>query len=255
MTERGLQLLEEYKREYSRLTFEDKQRIMKEIIDIFPQHLYAPNKAWVLSCLERIAQPNKELKILELGTYSGELALSALERHPGFSWTGYDIARVEPIEDLKVFQFTLNELNEEFYLASLDDDYDVFITSDTLEHLLWTEVRDIFKKTSDIEYQIHVVDFTLGEKDTHLLHASQSEFIATFENCFDCLRCEILINPQMGRLGPYVGRIPVRICDVLRRLSPVFRRKVFTNRMGFLGRARMAFQGDVPTLEDHLSCL
>lgn len=193
MTE-GLLLLEGYKRNYLRMTFREKQAMMKEINSIFPQKLHRPNRDWILKHLEEVWTLNyaedplperKSLRILELGTYSGELALHALKRHPDFSWTGYDIAPVGPVKGLEELNFHLHQLDDDFCSMKLERNYyDVFITSDTLEHFLLGEVNDILRKVSDIRHQIHVVDFARGERDTHMLNLDEGKFLMVFGEHF-----------------------------------------------------------------------
>jgi len=208
MTE-SLQLLEEYKRNYPRMTFREKQAMMKEINSTFPQKLYDLNRDWILKHLEEVWTLNcaedpspewKSLRILELGTYSGELALHVLKRHPDFSWTGYDIAPVEPVKGLEEFNFHLHQLHKDFYFMKLKRNYDVFITSDTLEHFLLGEVNDIFRKVSDIKHQIHIVDFARGERDAHILNLDQGKFLMVIGEHFRRLKHEGFDN-RLGVLG------------------------------------------------------
>lgn len=175
---------EKFRREYDKLTFHEMQRFKSELQrNIKLQHCSKPD--FFVSCLATIKKKlgRSDVKVLELGCYDGFIALEVLKKNPTLKWIGYDIsytAKERVIPELETFDFTFILLHNHFYETSFSEDFDVFFSSCTLEHLRLREVLAIFSKTARIKFQVHTIDWRRTESDTHVLEPDSHSQINSY---------------------------------------------------------------------------
>lgn len=91
----------------------------------------------------------KKLNVIELGCYQGELAEEIMARFPTKigKWVGSDICESALYNAVVSDPFEPMFLDEPFYKQQLDG-FDVFISTHTLEHMIWPEVFQVFDKVN-----------------------------------------------------------------------------------------------------------
>jgi len=179
----------EYRQKYNNLTFKEKKRIHEGWEKVYPQTFFPSKSAFCKICINMILEEvvKEKLKILEVGTYDGKMALHILTVFPTFIWIGYDILN-RPIESALVkYDFKRIILDKEIYETNLDKDYDIFYSGDTLEHFSSSEIIKIIDKTSFIPYQIHVVDFGRSGSDAHVMMFNPLTLDSVFLKYYDII--------------------------------------------------------------------
>jgi len=173
-----------YREHYPNLSFQDIQWLHNEWFRYFPkQDKY--NLGKMVSCFETFIPWTKLSKVLELGCHVGSLALAMLSRYPGIdSWTGLDISEtaiensIRP--DKRYHPYCLSGW---FYEMELPEEYDLFISAHTLEHMPFGEVKKcLAHAASKCPYMILEVPFDKtkqgnwkGHKSSHVLNASRED--------------------------------------------------------------------------------
>lgn len=103
-------------------------------------------------------------KVIELGCYKGYLANEMLNKFPNIkSWIGYDIAKLAIkntiVKDKRYKSYHLKKWFDEIDL----DFFDIFISSHTIEHLSWEQVKKTLSKVID-KCKYVVLEIPIPEK-------------------------------------------------------------------------------------------
>jgi hypothetical protein len=136
-----------WRKSYSILTFDDQKRIYNDWTVRCPdQHCY--KKELFFSALNEIsASELEQLRILEFGPYKGYLAFDILSKYKVKSYIGYDISGVAisltPTEVLAL-GYKGMELSGHIWESADIPEFDIFISSDTIEHLVSSEALRLF---------------------------------------------------------------------------------------------------------------
>ncbi len=170
-----------YRRSYPDLTFGEVRDIQDKVICEYHQLSDAP-----FTLLEFLL-PRKihGLKVLELGGYDGFHALAILTHYPDYTWTNVDISPIArermrpPLADLP---YRCEILPDYFWNWPLNDRYDLFYSSKTLEHMSIERVLKTLDHAQDIPYHIHIIDL-FRNTDTHILDRGAMKTIKEWYLC------------------------------------------------------------------------
>lgn len=172
---------DDYRQYYSSLSFKD----LKSIIDIL-DHTWPHQCLFDLSRIKSIftlieSHSPGAINIIELGCHEGHLAKQILHNVPGYSiqsWRGYDLnlralQRSSSIVD--DHRFSNCDLEDWFYNIELPD-FNLFVSTHTLEHMNMQEVTRVFdhiyKKALYLILEIPIKENGQdwrGYKGTHVL--------------------------------------------------------------------------------------
>lgn len=134
---------------YHELTLEDLKLLYRIWLVKYPEQSYF-DSMFFLSCIEKVKHElGRNPKIVELGGYDGKLAYEILKKHSGINWLNIEIIRhdVNVVPELKNYDYTEHVLfnAKQVYDEKLDlSGFDVFISSDTIEHLSNNELIKLY---------------------------------------------------------------------------------------------------------------
>ncbi len=165
-----------YREIYDCLSFNEKVEFQDKVLTRY--HQVSDFPGYILEMLY-YSGFHPKLNILELGGYNGVQAAIVLSHFPNYSWTNCDVSKVAkertvPLLKDKNYKFKL--LDKSFSETPLEEEYDLFYSSRTLEHMRLSEVLKTIDKTSNIPGQIHIIDYFWNE-DTHVLEEDSEKTI------------------------------------------------------------------------------
>jgi 2-polyprenyl-3-methyl-5-hydroxy-6-metoxy-1,4-benzoquinol methylase len=98
--------------------------------------------------ISEIITENGYIKVLELGSGPGVLSQLILERNPNLEYTCVDKEYAKKAFDQRSYsgRFVVKQMMNEFDVSDLDDDYDLIIANDFLEHI--ANPSDVVYKTT-----------------------------------------------------------------------------------------------------------
>jgi hypothetical protein len=171
-----------YKEAYSSLSFQELKTLYTEFARYYPLQQSA-NLAFFEECFKILCESGKPLKVLELGGYDGWLASYVLKRFPIEKWLNAEIIPHKPVPELASFGEAYQELvlEKQFWETEWRD-FDVFVSSDAIEHFSNEEVGRIFDSVRRIPVLALQVDIRekrhswAGSWDTHICTLTWADF-------------------------------------------------------------------------------
>lgn len=167
-----------YRNNYSDLSFGDIKLVCNGIDDIFPNQDHGHYRPFA-KMFEFLS--NVSLKVVELGCHQGHLASTMLKLFNNInSWVGYDICESSlsrsVVKDKRYSTTELTEWFGSFYLP----DFDVLVSSHTLEHLSWEQLQEMIKilapKPTWMFLEFPVTDWPPNHSSTHVLYIKKQDF-------------------------------------------------------------------------------
>ena len=135
--------------------FEEMVELYKSWHEAAPSGFECSNEDLSHSMLkEFLIKTNKTLSVFEFGCGTGLLAKDVLDNCGNFvsQWTGYDLINIT--ESINKFKFLENKYNNFIWNTDFEFDYDLFVSTHTLEHINENQLRLLFDKikNSNIKY-------------------------------------------------------------------------------------------------------
>ena len=134
-----------WRKNHANLTFQDQQKIYNEwTLRCRDQRYY--KKDLFFTALNTIPELEK-MGILELGPYKGYLAFDILSKYKVKSYVGYDISEVaieDTAKEVLALGYVGTALKKQIWESDDIPAFDIFISSDTVEHLTSAEANSLF---------------------------------------------------------------------------------------------------------------
>jgi len=175
-----------WRENYDSLTFSQH----KDIVDCWNSRSVLERSAhtsffmWAFKQLAGAGVDLGKRRIAELGPADGWLAFNCLSKLEFKSWIGYDISRImveRTLPEVKGLGFVNTELNEQFWESSVEE-FDIFVSSHTIEHLSDNHFKELLKfispRTEAIILEICVKGNRADWKDyggSHILTLNSSD--------------------------------------------------------------------------------
>jgi len=180
---------ENYRKKYQSFTFEQKQKITDMVLKHYFQVSDYPS--FLISCINKLKKLS--LHVCELGGYDGYQALTVMnDTKKKVCWTNHDISVVAEYFTKKELQdkpYSFKLLTAPFYSCELEE-YDLFYSSKTLEHLSSEEAFKCLEYTRDCRWQVHIVDWFKCD-DMHVLDSDHEELTEWFNsNGYRLIDCQ-----------------------------------------------------------------
>jgi hypothetical protein len=134
-----------FRKYYRCLSFDDLKKIYEIWLQKYPEQRHFDTRLF-LSCIKNAASAlNKKVKVVELGGYGGELAFQIFKECPEIlEWLNIEIVKHKMFNGLEKYHYSEYVLSKQVWQEDLDiSKYDIFISSDTLEHFTDEEVRKL----------------------------------------------------------------------------------------------------------------
>lgn len=139
---------DKWRKNYSRMTYDDQRKYYNTILN-----LTCDQRQYTIEYIEKPFNnmlKDKELKIIELGGYQGELAHRILRKYSNIvAWDNFEItdrARTNSVcNDGRYRPIITNEFLWDIGYVALEEKYNVFLSSHTIEHISTAD----FKKLVD----------------------------------------------------------------------------------------------------------
>ena len=165
-TEKAMELLGHYltlkkfnqfTKNYDSLTFNDVKKLYGEWYRKYPtQNRY--NDVFFLSCFKTItSELGEHIKVLELGGFEGNLAFTMLLKHPQLEWLNVEITQYDTYPLLPAYDYKEHILKKQIWEEPIPiEDYNVFTSSDTIEHLSNQQLKELLNRLikSKVQYII-----------------------------------------------------------------------------------------------------
>jgi len=142
-----------YRTHYDSLTHNDIKDICKVIVTLWPMQRQVKYKEYI----KFFKSLDRELNVCELGGYDGFLAKQILTIYPDIHWHNTDIISHVPVDGLDGYNYTELVLGAPFYMYGWKS-FDVFVSSDTIEHFANEEVDKILSRVNGIKYLMMEID-------------------------------------------------------------------------------------------------
>uniref|UniRef100_A0A6M3J0C0 Putative methyltransferase n=1 Tax=viral metagenome TaxID=1070528 RepID=A0A6M3J0C0_9ZZZZ len=179
-----------FKTHYSRMSFTERKDLENVLDRYFPDQRNF-NLAKILDIFNMIINVYGEsnIKVIELGCNDCMLADNiSKEFNEISSWHGYDI------NEFAIGRYTNNNSNnnkvepfilrDHFYRTEIDDDFDVFVSSHTLEHFNDDGFVECLNHISHVKYiiiELPIFEFKSNSTDTHVLKMNREEMFKHFK--------------------------------------------------------------------------
>ena len=134
-----------FRENYVNLSFNDLKTLSREWYKRFPnQNRY--NRAFFITAIDAVVDElGAGARIVELGGFEGGLAYTVFLRHPHLTWLNCEVIDYEPLPMLEHFDFGAHVLSAQMWDEfTRIDGYDVFVSSDMIEHLSSQHLRKLF---------------------------------------------------------------------------------------------------------------
>lgn len=144
-----------YRKRYDSLTFEEKKLLHEIWYHKYPQgrpYSGFGDMRFFFDSLRRINNrlQKDNIKVAELGGRSGALAYLLFKKYPNLEWTNFEIIKHQKHKGLDKFKYMENELSAEFWEEKPNiNEYDVFISRNTIEHLSDSDAINLFNYLSE----------------------------------------------------------------------------------------------------------
>jgi len=156
----------EYRESYSDLTFKDKKRLHVSWYRLYPKQAgYTGNLRFFIRCIDKVIKltKRKNISLVEYGGYDGGLAALVMQKHHYIKWINVEIIPHTAKEQLENYSYREHVLENELWIEKLNlNNYDIFLSSSTLEHISDEEIIQLFDyiRSQDIKYLILLVTTT-----------------------------------------------------------------------------------------------
>ena len=156
----------EYRKKYPDLTFKEKKRLIEHWYTLYPKQTgYARNLPFFIGCIDKVIKQTKRknLSLVEYGGHDGGLAALVMQKHNQLNWVNVDIIPHTVKEQLENYNYREHVLEDEFWVEKPSfKNYDVFLSSSTLEHISDEEIIQLFDyiRSQEIKYLILLVTTT-----------------------------------------------------------------------------------------------
>ena len=157
---------DEYRKRYSTLTFKEKKRLIEHWYHLYPKQTgYAINLPFFIRCIDKVIKQTKRknISLVEYGGHDGSLAALVMQKHNQLNWINIDIIPHTVKKQLENYNYREYVLEDELWIERPNfKDYDVFISSSTLEHISDEEIIQLFDyiRSQEIKYLILLVTTT-----------------------------------------------------------------------------------------------
>lgn len=177
---------------YNKLTFEEQIEIYDRIIPKCRTQKGYDTDFFITSFIyiQQNGFDMSRLTVAELGSYTGMLAYECMSRMKIGKWLGFDISRWvvnHTLEEAKDLGFINNSLDDQFWNIK-DLKFDIFVSSDTIEHLRHYEVKKLINFVSERALFLLLQINTKSKneswnnyKGTHILELDIDEIIDIIE--------------------------------------------------------------------------
>jgi len=165
-----------YRQLYGEMTFSERKIINDGILKTFPSQNRSDKKFFVDSFKIITDSTGSNIKVFEVGGYDGALAKHIMDIYPTVEWDNYDIFNAKPVDGLEKYKYKIIEIDKPFWeYKDIFCGYNVFVSSDTIEHMNEDEFLKTVSATSCVEYEILQIDTRTwktdwkGDGSTHVL--------------------------------------------------------------------------------------
>lgn len=177
-----------WRNNHAKFTFEEQKRIYNDwILKCQDQRHYKKDQFFL--ALDKIPEL-EQLRILELGPYKGYLAFDILSKYKVKSYVGYDISDVAislTAKEVLALGYVGKALDKQIWESADIPEFDIFISSDTVEHLTSAEAIKLFDwLESRAKYIIMYVEGKRAGESwayvtaSHILELTEEDIIAIF---------------------------------------------------------------------------
>lgn len=193
-----------YRTRYDSLSFEEKKLLHEMWYHKYPiGRLYRGfgDMRFFFDSLKRINNKlqKEDIKVAELGGRDGALAFFLFRKHPNLKWTNFEIIKHQEHKDLDKFQYTEHELSAEFWEEKPNiNEYDVFLSRNTIEHLSDNDAKNLFNYLSEekVKYLVLRICTSPGGQEwrgyigSHVLKMGSREITRLLNQSYNLIRRE-----------------------------------------------------------------
>jgi len=193
-----------YRKRYDSLTFQEKKLLHEIWYHKYPSGRFYSGfgdiRFFFNSVRQLISRLKREnIKVAELGGRGGTLAFFLLRKYPNLEWTNFEIIKHRKRKGLNRFQYTEKELSAEFWEKKpIINEYDVFISRNTIEHLSDSDAVNLFNYLSEekVKYLILRICTKPGGQDwrgyvgSHVLKMGSREITRLLNQSYNLIERE-----------------------------------------------------------------
>lgn len=145
----GVEGFNQWREYYDKLSFNQHKDIANYWSDssLLERSAHPSFFMWAFKQLIKTGMDLDEARVAELGPADGWLAYNCMSRLKLKSWIGYDISTVmveRTLPEARSLGFVNIELNEQFWDSTVED-FDIFVSSHTIEHLSDNHFKELLK--------------------------------------------------------------------------------------------------------------